>query len=102
MTATTAAAAPSQTPPRPADFLGQAVEAVRSRFVFVDLGDEAATAVFKMCVARTAKRMARSAAEGASGAGGEPSVGGVKPASRLRPHLAPRPPHPPARGTAAR
>ncbi len=84
MTATTTATATRQTPPRPADFLGQAVEAVRSRFVFVDLGDEAATAVFKMCVARTAKRMARSAAEPASGTGGEPPEAGAKPAPQAQ------------------
>ncbi len=58
--------------PRPADFLGPAVEAVRPRFVFVDLGDEAASTVFKMSVARTARRMARAAAE-AAGAAAEAS-----------------------------
>ncbi|QLA17094.1 HDOD domain-containing protein [Desulfolutivibrio sulfoxidireducens] len=69
-------AAPAAAPaaPKPADFLGPAVEAVRPRFVFVDLADAAAAAVFKICVARTARRMARAAVEDPSGSGGEASA----------------------------
>ncbi len=54
--------------PKPADFFEQAMEAARGRFVFVDLREEVAASVFRVSVARTAKRLARAALE-ASGKG---------------------------------
>jgi len=65
--AETSAAALEQPPaperPKPADFLDQAMEAAKGRFVFVDLREEVAATVFRLSVARTAKRLARAVLE---------------------------------------
>jgi HD-like signal output (HDOD) protein len=52
--------------PKPADFLEQAMEAARARFVFVDLREATAAAVFRICVARVARRLARAAKDEAA------------------------------------
>ncbi|KUG28971.1 putative signal transduction protein [hydrocarbon metagenome] len=71
-------------PLKPADFVEQAMETAKGRFVFVDLREEAAATVFRLSVARTARRLARAAAE--------ESLGGKSaPVPKPKPHDGPRP-----------